>query len=202
MIKNSFHDQTQNYLQRNELLYSKHSGFRENNSADTCISQLTDMILNGAENGKHTGMVLIDIQKAFDPLDHKILLDKMKCIGFSGKTIIWFHFYLTNRAIFVSLGIVFLEAGTINCGVLQGSILGPLLFLLYINGILQALSNTHTYLYAEDTRIFCQHNDVMKIENVLNKEFANALHKKWSFPLRISSVNVAKSAVSCGVSHI
>ena len=107
-----------------------------------------------------------------------MLLDKIKCIGFSSKTIIWFHFYLPNRAIFISLGAVILEAGTINCGVPQGSILGPLLFLLYINGILQALSNTHTYLYAEDTSFFCQHNDVMEIENVLNKEFANALHKK------------------------
>ena len=142
------------------------------------MSQLTDMILNGAENGKHTGMVLIDIQKAFDPLDHKILLDKMKCIGFSDKTIIWFHFYLAKRAIFVSLGAIFLEAGTINCRVPQGSILGPLLFLLYINGIPEALSNTHTYLYADDTSIFCQHKDVMEIENVLNKELANALYKK------------------------
>ena len=97
----------------------------------------------------------------------------MKCIGFSDKTIKWFHTYLTNRAIFVSLSTVFSEAGTINCGVPQGSILGPLLFLLYINDIPQALSNTHTYLYVDDISIFCQHKDVTEIENVLNKEFAN-----------------------------
>ena len=131
------------------------------------------MILNGAENGKHTGMILIDLQKAFHTLDHKLLLDKMKCIGFSDYTIKWFHSYLTNRAIFVSLGTVFSEAGTINCGVPQGSMLGPLLFLLYINDIPQALSNTNTYLYANDTSIFCQPKDVTEIENVLNKEFAN-----------------------------
>ena len=70
------------------------------------------MILNRAENRKHTGMILIDLQKAFDTLDHKILLDKMKCIGFSDKTIQWYHSYLTNRAIFVSSGTVFSEAGT------------------------------------------------------------------------------------------
>ena len=125
MIEKPIHDQTQNYLQRNELLYSYQSGFRANHSTDTCLSQLTDMILNGTENGKHTGMILIDLKKAFDTLDHKILLDKMKCIGFLDKTIKWFQSYLTNRAVFVSLGTVFYEAGTINCVVPQGSILGP-----------------------------------------------------------------------------
>ena len=118
-------------------------------------------------------MSLIDLQKAFDTLDHIIILDKMKCIGFSDKTLKWFHSYLTKRVIFVSLGIVFSEAGTINCRVPQGSILGPLLFLLYINDILQALSNTNAYLYADDTGIFCQHKYVTEIENALNKEFAN-----------------------------
>ena len=65
------------------------------------------MILNGAQNGKHTSMILIDLQKAFDTLDQKILLDKTNCIGFSDKRIKWFHSYLTNRAIFVSLGSLF-----------------------------------------------------------------------------------------------
>ena len=60
------------------------------------LSQLTDMILNGAENGKCTGMSLIGLQKVFDTLDHKILLDNMNCIDFSDKTIKWFHLYLTN----------------------------------------------------------------------------------------------------------
>ena len=70
------------------------------------------MILKGAENGKHAGMILIGLQKTFDTLDHKILLDKMKCIGFSDKTIKWFHSHLTNSVIFVSLGTVFSQAGT------------------------------------------------------------------------------------------
>ena len=68
MIEKSIHDQTQDYIQRNEF-----NGFRANHSTDTCLSRLTDMILNGAKNGKYTGMILIDLQKAFDALDHKIL---------------------------------------------------------------------------------------------------------------------------------
>ena len=60
------------------------------------MSHLTDMILNSADNGKHNGMILNDLQKAFNTLDHTILLEKMKCIGFSNKTIRWFHSYLTK----------------------------------------------------------------------------------------------------------
>ena len=62
------------------------------------------MILNNTENGKHTGMMLIDLQKTFDTLDHKILLEKMKCVGFSNKTTKWFHSYLTSRAFFCFIG--------------------------------------------------------------------------------------------------
>ena len=78
------------------------------------------MILNCPENRKHTGMVLINLQKAFDTLDHKILLDRTKCIGFSDNTIKWFQSNLTNWAFFVSLGTVFSEAGTIKCRVPEG----------------------------------------------------------------------------------
>ena len=135
VIGKTIHDQTQDYLQRSELLYSYQSSPRANYSTDTCLSQLTDTILNGAKNGKHTGMVLVNFQKAFDTLDHKILLDKMECIAFLDKTIKWFYSNLTNKAFFISLGTVFSEAGTINCKVPQWSILEPLLFLLHINDI-------------------------------------------------------------------
>ena len=80
MIESSIHNQTQDYLQRNELLYIYQLGFRTNHSTDRCLSRLTDMILNSTENGRHTGMILIDLQKAFDTLDHNIL-EKMNDIG-------------------------------------------------------------------------------------------------------------------------
>ena len=76
-------------------------------------------------------------------------------VRFSDKTIKSFHSCLTNIAFFVSLDNEFSEAGTINSRVPQGSILGPLLFLLYINDISQALLDSHTYLNADDTSIFC-----------------------------------------------
>ena len=174
VIEKSIHDQSQGYLQRNGQLYIYQSGFRANHSTGTCLSRLTEMILNDADNGKHTDMILIDLQKAFDTLDHTILLEKKTCIGFSNKTVRWFHSYLTNKAFFVSLDNELFEAGTINCGVPQGSILGPLLFFaIYINDIPQALSDSQTYLYAVDTSIFYHYKDVAEFENVLNKQFAS-----------------------------
>ena len=168
----SIQDQTQDHLQRNGLLYIYQQGFRASYFTDTCFCWLTDIILNGAENGKHTSIILIDLQKAFDILDY-ILLDKIRCIGFSDKTIKWFHSYITNRACFVSLENEFSEAWIINCRVPQGSVLEPLLFLLYTNDIQQALSDSHTHLYEDGTSIFYQDKDVAEIENFLNEDFAN-----------------------------
>ena len=76
VIDKSIHNQTQNYLKRDGLLYIYQSGSTANHSIDTCLSRSNDMILNGAENGKQTGMILIDLQKAFGTLDHNILLAK------------------------------------------------------------------------------------------------------------------------------
>ena len=120
----------------------------------------------------HTVTILVDLQKAFDTLDHGVLLEKMKYFGFRTSVIKWFESYLSNRKFLVCID-VFSEAGTLKYGVPQGSILGPLLFLLYVNDLPQSLSDAGSYLYADDTCIFYQHEDVKKIENVLNKEFSS-----------------------------
>ena len=117
VTENTIHNQTQDYRQRNKLLCSYQSSFRANHSVDTCFSQLTDLILNGARDGLYSGLILIDLQKAIDNFDHKVFSDKMKCIDFLDKTIKWFHSYLTYRAFFVSLDNVILEAETINGGI-------------------------------------------------------------------------------------
>ena len=173
IIEKTIHLQTQDYLNRNGLLYKYQSGFRANFSTDSCLAQLTDFILKGMDKGMHTGMILVDLQKAFDTLDHNILLEKMECIGFNKKVIKWFHSYLLNRKFFVSLENIFSDAGLLKCGVPQGSILGPLLFLIYINDLPQSLNETGSYLYADDTCIFYQHKDIKEIERILNKEFSS-----------------------------
>ena len=103
-------------MDKNNILYNYQSGFRKHHSTDTCLSYLTDKVKIGFEEGLLTGMVLIDLQKAFDTIDHSILLEKMSCLGFAGKTIAWYTSYLTNRSFIVNVGKESSSPGRLSCG--------------------------------------------------------------------------------------
>ena len=109
-------------------------------------------------------MILIDVQKAFDTLDHDVLLKQWNILGFKKPVIKWFKSYLSNRKFFVSIEGVLSEEGLLTCGVPQVSILEPLLFLIYINDLPQSLSETTSNLYTNDTCIYYQQRDIQKIE--------------------------------------
>ena len=117
-------------------------------------------------------MILIDLQKAFDTIDHKILLKKMQVLGFSSPAIDWFKSYLTDRTFKVYLDNSISSPAKVTCGVPQGSILGPLLFLLYVNDMSQAV-RCDLLLYADDSCLLYQHKDVNEIEKQLSKDFSN-----------------------------
>ena len=144
------HDQTLVFLDENKILFTYQSGFRKHYSTDTCLSYLTDKIRNGFEKGSLTGMILIDFQKAFDTIDHKILMEKMSFLGFAESTIRWYKSYLAYWCFIANVGKDFSSPGKLSCGVRQGSILGPHLFLLYVNDIPQVV-NSDLLLYADDT---------------------------------------------------
>ena len=133
---------------------------------------LNDKILKGFNDGLVTGMILIDLQKAFDTINHDMLLKKLSIIGFSDHTVKWFQSYLSNRKFTVNLKYSFSEVSSISCSVPQGSILGPLLFLIYVNEMPMAVK-CDLFLYADDTCLVLQSKDVKDIENQLNEDFAN-----------------------------
>ena len=160
------------------------SGFRTNHSTDLCLTQLIDFVATGMNKQMHTGMILVDLQKVFDTLDHVVLLQKMKYFGFRESVIKWFESYLLNRKFLVCIDNVFSESGTLKYGEPQDSILGPFFFLLHANDLPQSLSDAGSYLYADDTCIFYQHEDVKKIENVLNEEFSSLC--QWFIGNRLS----------------
>ena len=170
LIEKVIHDQTQNFLFENNILYKYQSGFRKNHSTDSCLSYLNDKILQGFDSGKITGMILIDLQKAFDTIDHKILLDKLVYIGFSKNAIEWFKSYISNRSFIVNVENEYSVPGPLMCGVPQGSILGPLLFLLYVNDMPQAIQ-CDLLLYADDSVLIFSHKDIDVINEQLNKDF-------------------------------
>ena len=115
-------------------------------------------------------MILIDLQKTFDTIDHDVLLQKLYAIGFWKHTVNYFQSYSSNRSFLVKLGNNFTHPASVSCGVPQGSILGPPLFLIYVNELWQAVK-WDLFLYANDTCLACQHLDIDQTENQLNEDF-------------------------------
>ena len=160
-----------------------------------------------------TSMILIDLQKAFDSIDHNILMQKLYAIGFSKQSVNWFRSYLINRTFLVNPENVFSQRIIVPSGVPPGSIFGPLLFLIYINDLSQAVKCIF-FLYADDTCLICQHNDVNKTDKQLNKDFESIydwfvdnkliIHfgddktKSILFAIKFKIKNVEKLNIKCG----
>ena len=114
--------------------------------------------------------VFIDLRKAFDTVDHNILLSKLQCYGVRGLALEWIQSYLSNRRQYVCYNNSNSEFKEIKCGVPQGSILGPLLFILYINDMCDVSKLLHIILFADDTNIFYSASNIDDVTNVVNNE--------------------------------
>ena len=143
-------DQLYQYLTDNDLIFTSQNGFRKLHSTELASIELIDRIAQYMDSGKLPLSIFLDLSKAFDTLDHSILLDKPKFYGLSNTP---FQSYLRSRQQFVEFdgtcsGITFIDTG-----VAQGSIRGPLLFLIYMNAIHTASDKFDTILYADDTNL-------------------------------------------------
>ena len=119
VIERIVYDQVDNFLLQNNILYNYQSGFRKNHSTDLCLSFLNDKILKGLDKGLFRGTILIDLQKAFDTINHEILLGNLYAIGFYEKAVAWFKSYLSDRAFKVNTNNHFSDLSKISCGVPQ-----------------------------------------------------------------------------------
>ena len=135
-------------------------------------------------------VVVIDLKKAFDTVDHQILLSKLELYGIKGQAINLLKSYLTNRKQRCQIRNSFSSERLIKCGVPQGSILGPLLFLLYINDLPHCLSKTKPRLFADDTNLTASANSMTDLEAAVNSDLENL--RKWLIANKLS-LNVAKT---------
>ena len=163
-----------NFLNENSLLSKHQFGFRPKNSTLTALIQMCDEFYQNLDNGKLNGVVFLDIREAFDSLDHKILLCKMKIqFGLRNVELDWFASYLANREQVCDINGSISSPKIIKTGIPQGSILGPLLFLLYINDLPDCLHYTTPCLYADDTQIIASSNDYAELIDSLNFDLKN-----------------------------
>ena len=168
ILERSVYSQLSEFLDSNNLLFEYQSGFRSKFSTDTCLIHLLDYIKGNSAKGLFTGMIMLDLQKAFDTVDHDILCDKLKVMGV--ESVNWFRSYLSDRKQFVCINEVSSKSGHVSCGVPQGSILGPLLFLIYVNDMSMSIDNDcKLILYADDSAILFPHKNPDVISNKLGK---------------------------------
>lgn len=174
ILEKAIYVQMSEYLDKNNLLFQYQSGFRNLYSTETCLIHLTDYIREQTALGNYTGMMMIDLQKAFDTVDHKILCEKLYFMGFESTK--WIKSYLSDREQIVNVNGVYSESMKVTCGVPQGSILGPLLFLCYINDMSIALK-CKLFLYADDSGLVISDKNPNVISEKLSKELENC--KNW-----------------------
>ena len=147
--------------------------FMNTHSTLMALIILIENLVNAMDNGKCAVGIFLDFQKAFDTVDHCILLDKLYFYGIRGMALDWFSSYLHDRKQLVNYCGCESDLKKIKCGVPQGSILGPLLFLLYMNDLPQASEYFMPILFADDTNLFATGYNLNDIISQINKEIDN-----------------------------
>ncbi len=184
------HTQTQKYLTDHNILNDNQAGFREGRSTGTCLVDFLHNIYAGVDQGRACGVLFLDLAKAFDSVCHEYLLVKLKCLGFKCGATPWSKSYLEGRSQVTSVGTSVSSVRTIDCGVPQGSIRGPLLLNCYVNDISDQLSFCKAFLYADDTVIVSTANTIAEDSACLNNDLLT-LHR-W-FAANELCLNVDKT---------
>ena len=190
IIEKMMHKRLSSFLEQHNILFKNQFGFRKNNSTTFALLDLTERIKESIENKKYGCGIFIDLRKAFDTVNHEILLKKLEHYGIRGIALKWFNSYLSNRKQYVYVNGVPSSLLDIKCGVPQGSVLGPLLFLIYINDLPNISNSFDFFLFADDTNIYHEAETIEKLEGELNKGL-RGLHN-WLIVNRLS-LNISKT---------
>ena len=190
IMEKILYNQLYSYLSKFRLLSDSQFGFRKFHSTATALLDCTNDWYVNLDRKMFNLVVLIDLKKEFDTVDHQILLRKLELYGIKGQALSFLNSYLSNRSQKCQINGFLSSEKVIRCGVPQSSILGPLFFLLYINDLPQCLSKTKPRLFADDTNLTASGNSITRLEAAVNSDLENL--KKWLIANKLS-LNVAKT---------
>ena len=189
------------YINKNSILNSSQFGFRSAHSTIHAITSIHETILENTNADKHSISIYLDLSKAFDSVNHQILLNKLEHYGIRGIALKFFKSYLYNRQQYTCVNGEVSEILSVICGVPQGSTLGPLLFLLYINDLASA-SNFYVSLFADDTCLLLSHKNMIILEHQCNTELVHINNWFLANKLTANLTKASKYMITLGKSKL
>ena len=194
IIERHIHDHLYSFFNKYKLLCDNQSGFRAHHSCQTALTKIIETWLSSIDEGKFVGCAKLDFRKAFDTINHQIILDKLKIYKFSNLSLKWIDSYLNNRQQMVYLDGHMSDPLTVLAGVPQGSILGPLIFIIYVNDLLLCKLSSKIDLYADDTTIYSDATTIKELETILCKDLK--VIEEWCY-INKMYIHENKSTVMC-----
>ena len=190
ILEKLFAARLDSFIDKHKLLSEHQYGFRPNRSTSMAVIDLVEQITTATNNKQYTVGVFIDLSKAFDTIHHEILLKKLEIYGVRGKANEWLKSYLSNRLQYVHMNGTDSNKEEITYGVPQGSVLGPRLFIMYINDVCEIFNQMSCVLFADDTSLCCSGKHLDQLLDTVQNELS-AL-KNW-FDVNKLSLNVSKT---------
>ena len=167
IIEKLIHRRLNSFLEQNNIFYATHFGFRDRYSTSHALIKITDKIMKACAQGLFACGIYLDLKKVFDTVNHNILLSKLHHYGIRGKANDWFKSFLVNRNQYTSINDANSTSEKVMYGVPQGSVLGPLLFIIFTNDLHVSIKNSKVHHFSDDSNLLLINESLKQINKLI-----------------------------------